>query len=481
MSIFALNLCNAQVTETKILPSDPEGINSFGFSVAMGGTAMVVGCGDANYLGPKTGVALVFRNNNGEWIEDTILMPNDWMDAARFGWSVDVQYDYLFISSIHDGANGLWAGAVYVYKYDPINSLWVQHQKLVSSDIELGDEFGSSVSVNGDRLLIGAKGDQSHVGAAYVFKRTESDWIEEAKLLPLNYVGDEPYFGQSVSLDGDKAIIGAPLDDDHGLQTGSAFIFHFDGSNWIQQQKIFSSDILPSDYFGTSVSISGEYIMVGAIGNMTQPNSHGAVYVYKWDGTQWSEQQKLYDNNVTNDIGYGLSISLEEDLAIIGAPEETENGVNAGAVYVYENGGSSWNEIARLLASDGQESDKLGWSVDLDNGRATAGAVLQYAGGYHCGAVYVFEGFLSALPESPDLLNFSLYPVPARDIVHCRLSIVDCPFKVELYDVYGKKVRIHNKCNEQEFILHVRNLSPGVYFIQVKAGKKIGVRKLIIR
>ena len=187
LSIIALNFSIAQVTETKILPSDPENINSFGFSVAMDGTAMVTGCGDANYLGPKTGVALVFRNKNGEWVEDSILMPNDWTDAARFGWSVDVQDDYLFISSVHDGANGLWAGA---------------------------------------------------------------------------------------------------------------------------------------------------------------------VYVYKWDGIQWLEQQKLYDSNVIINIGYGICISMEENLAIIGAPEDTENGVNAGAVYIYENEGSHWNETTRLIAGN---------------------------------------------------------------------------------------------------------------------------------
>jgi hypothetical protein len=492
MSIIAFNLSLAQVTETKLLPSDPESIKSFGFSVAMDGTAMVIGCGDANYLGPKTGVALVFRNNNGDWVEDSILMPNDWTDAARFGWSVDVQDDYLFISSIHDGANGLWAGAVYVYKYDPINALWVQHQKLVPSDIDIGDEFGNSVSVSGDRLLVGARGDEGHLGAAYVFKKIGAEWVEEAKLIPVDYAGDEPYIGHSVCIDGDYAIIGAPYDETYGKDAGSAFIFHFDGNNWIQQQKLISSDVNTSDYFGLPVSISGDYAMVTALNSANQTIRSGAVYVFKRNGNQWTEQQKLFDGDANTGVAFGKGISVQEDYLVIGAPQDNQFAVNQGAVFVYENNGSSWVQLAKVHASDGMESDKLGWSVDMDNGRAIAGAVLQDAGGTNCGAVYIFEGFASAIPESPAPLNFSLYPVPARDIVNCKLSTVNCQWwQIEVVDLCGKLVmssplyRLGQGpgvgAETRNLELNVSHLPAGIYFIRMQAGKHVAVRKLIVK
>jgi hypothetical protein len=319
------------------------------------------------------------------------------------------------------------------------------------------------------------------VGSAYIFKKVGSDWVEDAKLVPLDYVGYEPYFGVSVCLDGDYAIVGAPMDESYEDNAGVAYVFHFDGSNWVQQQKLVSSDIGPSDYFGSPVSISGDYAMIGAINATSQTIRSGAVYVFKRSGEQWTEQQKLFDIETSGSIAFGKAVSVQDNYLVVGAPNDFQYVYNAGSLFVYENDGSSWVQVAKIYASDAQESDKLGWSVDMCQGRAVAGAVLQDAGGYNCGAVYIFEGFASAIPESPDPLNFSLYPVPAHDIVYCRLSISHFPCEVELFDVYGKLVMSLCESNEQEFTLNVGDLESGIYFIKVQANGRIGIRKIIIQ
>jgi len=445
----------------------------------MDGNALIIGAGEANILGAKSGAAVVFRNDGGQWVEDSVLLPSDGGEGYRFGWSVDIQDDYIFIGAYHDGGNGLWAGAVYVYKHDPLNSVWVQHQKLVSSDIELGDEFGVSVSVSEDRLLIGAMGDGSHIGAAYVFKKNGSDWIEEAKLIPLNYSGDEPYFGASVCLDGNFAVIGAPMDDEYVHKGGSAFVFHFDGDNWMQQQKLISGDVNPADQFGNSVSVDGECAMVGSINAINQTIRSGAVYVFNREGAQWSEQQKLSDNNAAYDIAFGACVSMQGDYAIFGAPDDGEIGGHSGSAYVYEYDGDNWVQVVKLLASDGQESDRMGWSVDFDGGRAISGAVLQDAGGYHCGAVYIYQEFVSAIEENGLPLDFVITPVPATNTIRCKMQ--DARGKTQelkIYNVSGKEVNSMQLFDEE---VDVSRLAPGLYFIRLQVDDRFGIQKIIIQ
>ncbi|MEA3476911.1 MAG: T9SS type A sorting domain-containing protein, partial [Bacteroidota bacterium] len=423
------------------------------------------------------------ENINGNWEEDTVLLAGDGTSPARFGWAVDVKDNYIFIGADQDPANGIWAGAAYVYKLDSVSGEWNMHQKITPDDIQLGDLFGSSVSVSGDKLLIGAKGADDNVGAAYIYTNDGTQWVQEARLTPLNYIGSEPYFGISVGLDGNYAIIGASLDDSGGNKSGAAFIFYNDGNSWSQQAKLLSGDVNPDDYFGFSVSLSGEYAIVGAVNAIHQTFRSGAAYIFKRSDAQWTEQIKLLDSNSTIDIAFGASVSLQGNYALIGVPEDDQNGSHSGTAYIYENDGTDWIELTKLLASDGVESDRFGWSVNIDEERAVVGAPVQYAGGLYCGAAYLYEGFVTGIAELFIPLEFDLYPVPAKDIVNCQLSTVNCQFcEVELYDVYGKLVQVlfEGKTSSEEIAFDVSDLPAGVYFIRMQVGERDGIRKLII-
>jgi hypothetical protein len=198
---------------------------------------------------------------------------------------------------------------------------WLERQKLLASDGAAGDSFGSSVSISGDLAIVGAiddcdKGYDS--GSAYIFKRDGTTWVQQQKLLASDgAVGD--LFGRSVSISGDLAIVGADGDDDKGSHSGSAYIFRRDGTSWVQQQKLTASDGAAGNWFGWSVSISGDYAIVGAIDDDDKGSASGSAYIFGWDGTAWSQQQKLLASDGAAGDFFGHSVSISGHKIIVGA------------------------------------------------------------------------------------------------------------------------------------------------------------------
>ena len=159
---------------------------------------------------------------------------------------------------------------------------WVEEAKITASDGAPDDHFGFLVSISGDYAVVGASSNDdngSNSGSAYVFKRTGTTWAQEAKLLPSDGA-TEDHFGASVSISGDYAVLGAWCDDDNGLSSGSAYLFKRSGTNWTQEAKLLPSDGAPGDNFGWSASISGDYSVLGAPFDDDNGLSSGSAYVY---------------------------------------------------------------------------------------------------------------------------------------------------------------------------------------------------------
>ncbi|HWR63417.1 MAG TPA: hypothetical protein VN365_03340, partial [Candidatus Thermoplasmatota archaeon] len=202
-----------------------------------------------------------------------------------------------------------------------------QEAKLIASDGGWSDQFGNSVSISGDTALIGAHWDitnEFHAGSAYVFSRTGTTWTEQQKLFASDGSLDDT-FGVSVSLDGDTALIGAFGDDDIGDESGSAYIFIRSGTTWTLQQKVLASDGAPQHYFGVSVSLSGDTTLIGTYNN--------SVYVFTRTGTTWTQQQKLLASD--NGDSFGHSVSIDSDIALIGARYDDDLGSYSGSAYVF--------------------------------------------------------------------------------------------------------------------------------------------------
>lgn len=273
-------------------------------------------------------------------------------------------------------------------------------EKIVALDAAAGDFFGESCAISGDFALVGARCKSDFgtcSGAAYVFRFDTTAWIQDRKLTASD-AGPVDLFGESVDLDGDFAVMGARLDDDSGSASGSAYVFHFDGSAWVQQgraglpaPKLTASDAQPGDQFGYPVAISGDTVVVAARLEDEGATDAGAVYVFRFDGTDWTEEAKLIAPDATPGAFFGDSLGLDGDTLLVGAQADSDPANLSGAVYVFTRSGVTWTHQDTLTAGGADAADHFGSAVALAGPTAAVGAYGDDDAGDGAGAVYVFE------------------------------------------------------------------------------------------
>jgi len=280
---------------------------------------------------------------------------------------------------------------------------WNQEAKLLAADGAAYDRFGVSVALSADRIVVGAYLDDDNgtdSGSAYVFRWDGSQWVQEQKLLAADGAPGD-LFGVSVALFGDRIVVGAQLDDDNGYNSGSAYMFRWDGSQWVQEAKLLPTDGAAYDEFGLSVAVSGDRIVVGAIYDDDNGTNSGSAYVFRWDGSQWVQEQKLLAADGAAGDFFGRSVALFGDRIVVGAQLDDDNGTDSGSAYMFRWDGSQWVQEAKLLPTDGAAVDEFGVSVALSGDRIVVGAYGDDDNGPNSGSAYVF--YLSANPCPGDL------------------------------------------------------------------------------
>jgi len=370
---------NGWIEQEKLISSDGEEEDHFGNSVSIyGGYAIIGASWDSNSNGVHTGSVYIFRNLGSSWDEEDKLIASDVQDYNNFGISVSIYSDYAVIGADrNDNVNGDYAGSAYVFKRD--GTAWAEQAKLLASDGLYLSQFGFAVSIFENYILIGAPNHDLGKGAVYIFKRNGIIWEEEA-ILSASDGETSDNFGNSVSIHGDYVVIGASSDDD---EKGSAYVFKRDGTIWTEQVKLNSSDGAANDYFSASVSIHGDYVLIGTP-RLEEP---GSTYVFKRDGTTWMEEDELIAPGEPEYDNFGQTISFDGDQAIIGT---VANSDFLTSVYIFNFDGAGWTDVAELFASDGTIEDYFGCSVSIDGDYALVGADGDDDNGYWSGSAYVF-------------------------------------------------------------------------------------------
>src|SRR5210317_1456169 len=300
-----------------------------------------------------------------------------------FGYSVSISGDYAIVGAPYEDTGGSNAGAAYIYTRNPSTGVWGSEQKILGE--AAGDEFGKSVSISGDYAIVGAPYEDtgaSSAGAAYIYTRSGTTWGNEQKILGETA---SDLFGWSVSISGDYAIVGSPGEDTGASSAGAAYIYTRSGTTWGNEQKILGETA--GDNFGKSVSISGDYAIVGSPDEDTGASSAGAAYIYTRSVTTWGNEQKILGETAGDYFGYSVSIS--GDYAIVGAPYDDTGASSAGAAYIYTRSGTTWGNEQKLLGE--VASDFFGWSVAIDGGNAIVGAQYEDTGASNAGAAYIYE------------------------------------------------------------------------------------------
>ncbi len=410
-----------------------------------------------------SGAVYVFRRTGATWVQEAYLKASNTGAEDYFGSSVSLSGDTLAVGAFgedsaaqgvdgdQDDNSAKDSGAAYVFRRT--GTVWRQEAYIKASNTGAGDVFGSSLALSGDTLAVGAYLEDSAAkgvdgnqndnaatdsGAVYVFRRTGTDWLQEIYLKASN---TDPYdaFGDSVALSGDTLAVGALFedsaakgadgdqDDNAAEDSGAIYVFRRTGADWLQETYLKASNTGAGDYFGATVSLSGDTLASGAyredggaqgVGGNQDDNSRsnsGAVYVFRRTDTTWLQEAYLKASNTNLGDIFGSSVSLSGDALAVGAMleasaaqgvggDQANNGADAsGAVYVFRRTGTAWRQEVYLKASNSEVSDRFGYSVALSSDTLAIGAIFEDSearglGGeqddesaYSSGAVYIFH------------------------------------------------------------------------------------------
>ncbi len=433
---------SAWYQEAYVKAANADAHDYFGYSVSLSGDTLAVGAhgedsatktiingttASSNNLGLAPGAVYVYRRAGNVWSQEAYVKASNAGHFDSYGFSVSLSGDRLAVGATEEDSNQDTitngtsssvvdalsnSGAVYVYRRE--GAQWAQEAYIKAVNVGGDDEFGSSVSLSGDTLAVGARSEDSNQntitngstasfnnsaensGAVYIYRRSNGLWSQEAYVKAPNLDGHDR-FGHSISLSGETLAIGAPFEDSSesvvtngsslsgnnaSPDAGAAYVYRRTGVTWQHEAYIKASNTNSYDNFAKSLSISGDTLAVGAhaedsnqivITNGTNSSSNnslsesGAVYVYRRNGLTWAQESYIKAANADSGDNFGHSLAVGGNTLIVGAPLEDSNQTtitngssassedilgDAGAVYVYRRSGNSWLQEAYVKAAN---------------------------------------------------------------------------------------------------------------------------------
>ena len=402
----------------------PDGIpyDNYGYSVAMDGDTAVVGAYGDDDGGDGTGSVYVFtRDSSGgnaldTWRQTAKLTASDGEPYDSFGISVAIDGDTIVAGAYGDDDRGDDSGSAYVFTWSSIRGEWRQAAKLNASNGAQGDWFGYSVAVDDDDVLIGAPradnvtGENS--GSVYVFTKPATGWADTTQTAKLTASdgSDDDGLGIAVTLDDGQAMVGAYLDDDSGIDSGSVYVFIKPATGWAtatETSRLTAPDAAAGQLFGYSVAVDDDTVVVGAYGDDGNGPGSGSAYIFIMPATGWvadaeyNEAAKLTASDGTEGDRFGYSVAVNANTAVIGAylADGTDSGGNpltdSGSGYVFRRDSHSdeWVQTARLTVPEGaaQPDDWFGHSVAVYGDFAVIGAHGDDSNGSDSGTAYFMD------------------------------------------------------------------------------------------
>lgn len=366
------------------------------------------------------------NRSSRQFIQVNKLVASDRIITAEFGRAVSITNNYAVVgvkledNDVSGGNSKLDAGAAYIYERGPDNK-WKQVQKIVASDRSQGANFGCSVGISGNTIIVGAiyerfdasgRNEASSEGAAYVFERSSDGVWKQIQKLVSSDRGGSTYFGSSVSIDGNIIVVGAPghardsTESQEGYvgNAGAIFVFEKKGNSWRRTYKLVSTDRQPGDGLGNSISIKGNYVIAGVrdqdfdADGKTRMESSGAAYIWeRMDDGKWTKALKIVASDRTPYDEFGFSVDISNDNAIVGAKGVTlkrtdeDNNPNSGEAYIFSrNETGKWIEVSAIIPDDRMDRDLYGNSVGISGNYAIVGSPMGNTKKGDVGVIYVY-------------------------------------------------------------------------------------------
>jgi hypothetical protein len=306
------------------------------------------------------GRAYVFNQTSIGWLQVALLKGTDTRPGDSFGTSVAVSGATIVVgASGHADASG----RAYVFTNGPGG--WREAYELAAPAAGQGSGFGASVAVSGTTIVVGSPFGDLFSGGAYVFKETRSSWSPEADLV----AGDtfvEDNFGYSVAVSGNKIVVGAP---GHLLYAGRAYIFSQGATGWRQVGELKGADTVGGDSFGYSVAISGATVVVGAFSHDDQA---GAAYIFNQGTAGWRQVAELRGEDTVAGDDFGCSVAISGSAVVVGAPDHASS---AGRAYVFSRAGDRWRQVAELGGPNTVPGDDFGAAAAIGGTNVAIGAI----------------------------------------------------------------------------------------------------------
>ena len=318
----------------------------FGFSLAKSDSFAIISARGDSIRNPLGGVAFIYQQHDSGWALKQSLTSEQRWPTDLYGFCVDIDSAYAVVGapSASGSLPGSMCGAVYIYKYE--DNEWILDAQIYPQDAEVGLYFGCAVSLSGNRLIVGASGVDAQsgraqkaftIGRAYVYERDNTGWQHAATFAPQDGNAGN-MFGAAVALNGDYAVVGAYQDDVLDFDTGSAYIYKKEETEWTEVIKLFSLDADSGDYFGAALDLYENYLVIGAPGVDGVGKNSGAVYSFLLGDEGWAQRTRKTPYDAEKGDSFGAAIALSEQLAAVGAPhKKVENRASQGAAYLYDN------------------------------------------------------------------------------------------------------------------------------------------------
>ncbi len=399
----------------------------FGWSVAQDDDWLVIGSyGEQVDGADNVGAAWMYQRDGANWQPYQKLLAPDGGAQDEFGWSVDVDGTTVAVGAWEDESDGSDPGRVYVYVLT--GNTWTLQQKIVPNESNALDGFGHEVLLEGDMLFVGAPTDGTFsYGAAYVFNRSGSTWTQTQRLTPTGASGFLPYgFGFALAFDEYDLLVGAPFES---TGKGAVYPFTLDNGVWYPRNKATASDgqsgtlngPFLGDFFGTDISMDGNEAVITAWQDENTSASEGSAYIFTFDGNNWIEGEKLLPNEDDHD-GFGYQVKIVNNTLIVGAdvdgivenpvtgnPLPGGSGDESGVIYIFvrdfddddSDANTDWLLFDKIEPDDNDADDYYGNQFAFDGTTAYIGAWGDDDAGTSVGAVY--ETLINFTP-SPDLV-----------------------------------------------------------------------------
>ena len=361
--------------ESSMTSSDGTAEDLFGYSVAVSGSTAIVGSvGSDVGANSNQGAAYIFIHSGNSWTQQAKLNADDGAAFDNFGRSVAIDGDTVIVGTTGDVGLNDNQGKAYVFVRS--GTIWTQQTMLTANDGTAQDFFGTSVAISGETAIVGATfddvGANADQGSAYIFVRSKNSWSQQAKLTADNGAAFDN-LGNCAAISGDTVIVGAYFADVGGnANQGAAYIFARSDDRWIQEAQFTANTAL----FGNSVAIDGDTAVVGVFGDDIGANpNQGSAYVYARSGGGWTQQSHLTAADGEANANFGRSVGVSGDTIVVGAnSDDVGANVNQGSAYIFNKANSIWTERKKLIDHDGAAIDNFGISAAVSGNKVVIGS-----------------------------------------------------------------------------------------------------------